>query len=83
MTVEDVQSERISAYAAPYNIKELADTIQRLRPDWKAPKFDSNDDKDLSIIEEKGRAEELLAKVGKQGGFTGLEDMIKANIEGR
>lgn len=63
-------------------MKELADTIQCLRPDWKAPKIDINDDKDLSTIEAKDRAEEILGKVGKQGGFTGLQDMVKANIEG-
>jgi len=77
----EIVNERLFGFAETYTFNEILDTLQKLRPDHKfPPKIDDNSH-DLSTIEGRDRADEVLKKhFGK--GFRGLEESIKESIEG-
>lgn len=82
LTNPDVKSERIFAFAEPFNWTQIFSILRRLYPDHvdKIPGDIPNEPKDLSIVETKARSEELLRTFG-QDGFIGLEESLRENAE--
>ena len=76
----DVESERIFAFAEPYNFHDIFTIIKELYPEWKAPPDHSNNDRDLSIVKGQARALALLQTLGRDG-FIGLRQSIKDTIQ--
>ncbi|KAM5387043.1 hypothetical protein ACJZ2D_000336 [Fusarium nematophilum] len=75
----DVKSERIFAFAEPFNWDKVLDILRKQNP---GVKFIDNfqSDQDLSEIKPKARAEQLLRDLGRPG-WTSLEDGILLNTE--
>lgn len=73
MTEEDVQYERIFAFSEPYNFTDIAAAV------GKGPV--GSEDRDLSQVPAKARAVALLKRQGRDG-FIGLQESVKANVEG-
>lgn len=71
-TDSSIKSERIFAYAEPYNWNNLLEIARRVKPDEEIPDDLENNDKDLSKV-----ANELSIKILKerfgQDGFLPLE----------
>jgi len=77
----DVKNERIFAFAESFNYDDIFKIIEEVRPGHKLPENSQNpDDRDLSEMSEKPRAEELLKRLGRSG-FTSLHDTVKEVIE--
>ncbi|KAK6849125.1 hypothetical protein PG995_012958 [Apiospora arundinis] len=72
-----VLSERVFAFAEPFNGDDILTILRRIYPDRSFPaNFQS--DKDLSDIVPRKRAEELLRDMGREG-WTSLEESIRKN----
>jgi len=77
----DVKNERIFAFAEPFNYDDIFKIIEEVRPGHKLPENTHNpEDRDLSEVSEKPRAEELLKRFGRSG-FASLHDTVKEVIE--
>jgi len=88
LTNEDVANECVFAYAEPYNWNSLLAVARTITPDGKVVGEDGkevtdlgNDDKDLSEIAPKARAESILRSLGRKG-FRPLEESFKDNVNG-
>jgi nucleoside-diphosphate-sugar epimerase len=78
----DVENERIFAFAEPFNWDDVFKIIEEVDPGHKLPENpQSPNDRDLSEIAEKPRAEELLRRMG-QDGFRSLKDTVREVIKG-
>ena len=75
----DVESERILAFAYPYNWNEVLATLRKIYPDKKFPADIENEPRDLSKLDN-SRGAALLKAFGRTG-FTGLEETIRENTE--
>lgn len=77
-----VKSERIFAFAEPYNWTAMFSILRKAYPDHadKIPGDIPNEPKDLSTVKTKARSEELLRAFG-QDGFISLEESLKANAQ--
>lgn len=75
-----IKSERIFAYAQPYNWNSILEVLRKLRPEHKFPEDLSDNSKDLSTIAGIPRAEAILREDWGQSGFVGLEESLKQNI---
>ncbi|KAK6856496.1 aldehyde reductase [Apiospora arundinis] len=73
-----VASERVFAFAEPVNGDDILAILRRLYP---ARTFPANfqSEKDLSEIVPRKRAEELLRDMGKEDGWTSLEESVRRN----
>lgn len=80
LTDADIQNERVFAFAEPFNWNAILRTLRKVRPNHEFPSDSENDEKDLSIIALRARAEEILLKNFGQKGFTALEETLEANI---
>ena len=82
---EDVVSERLMAFAGPFNFNDTADLMEKIDADKAggdgSRHFERIKDapKDLKTVDTE-RAEELLRRYGKPG-FTGLETSLREAIE--
>ncbi|GME52371.1 uncharacterized protein K452DRAFT_290798 [Neofusicoccum parvum] len=76
----DVIGERIFAWAEPYNFDTILEILRKQNPGIEFV-ADFHSGKDLSVVEPRARAEQLLQDLGRQG-FTSLEDSIRMNSEG-
>jgi hypothetical protein len=74
-----VQSERIFAFAEPINADGVLAILRKLYPTKEFP-ADFGDERDLSEIVPRQRAEDLLREMGKTG-WKSLEESIKKNTE--
>lgn len=72
----DVVSERVFAYAEPKNSNVVLAIFRELYPDRKFIEDDPNEGRDLAVIEQKDRAEELLRWVAGKG-WTGMKESFK------
>lgn len=74
-----VRGERIFAYAEPFNYDTILDILRKQNPEREfIPNFEGRTDR--SVIEPRGRAEQLLRDMGRSG-FTSLEDSVWMNTE--
>lgn len=74
-----VESERIFAFAEPFNGDRLLAILRKLYPDRSFPaNFQS--DQDLSNIVPRKRAEEILRDMGSDG-WTSLEETVRRNTK--
>ena len=80
LTDPEVQGERIFAFTAPFNCNDIVGILRKIRPNkhWDDV---PNQGLDLSEVPAIRRAEELL-RADYGVGLTGLEESVKANIEG-
>ncbi|KIW16465.1 hypothetical protein PV08_06519 [Exophiala spinifera] len=78
-----VQSQRIFAFAEPYNYTDVLTILRKLRPNnTKLPSPPENEGRDLTIIKPRAKAEQLLKDFFNVPGWTKLEDSLAAGIEG-
>lgn len=79
---EKVVDERIFAFAGPFNMNDLAETVQKVRSDSKAKscEIDESEGRDLSKIPNE-RGAKLLEEWYGQKGYKGFEESIKENLE--
>lgn len=80
LTNPDVKSERIFAYAAPFNWVDLLTILRKAFPDRNIPAGDPNAPRDLSTVKTRARSVELLKTFG-QDEFVSLEESVLANAE--
>ena len=79
LTDSDIKNERIFAFTDPFTWNEILDVLRTLRPNHKLPQYQSNNDKDMSKVLKKDRAEEILSKhYGKKLAL--LEETLRDNI---
>lgn len=76
----EVTSERIFAFAEPVNGDGLLAILRKLYPKRTFP-ADFQSEKDLSIIAPRERAKALLRDMGKDGGWTSLEESVRRNTQ--
>ena len=77
-----VVNERVFAYAAPYNWNIVLQEFRRLFPDRKFMDDVPGIWDDLTVIDRKDRAEDLLRKMGRTR-FTDLRESLKLLVESR
>lgn len=78
----DVQNERLFAFAEPFNNNTLLRTLRKLRPDAKImDDFHDDSVNDLSKVANQ-RAAKLLRRDFGRPGFTSLEESLENNIKG-
>ena len=77
-----VQSERLFAFAGPYNWNDVIDILRKLRPkNKKIPTAPEGEGRDLSdLYEVSKRAEQLICSFFGIKGWTSLEDSLAAGI---
>jgi hypothetical protein len=77
-----VQSERLFAFAGPYNWNDVIDILKRLRPDNnKIPTAPEGEGRDLSdVYKPSKRAEQLIRSFFGIKGWNSLEDSLAAGI---
>ncbi|KAJ5129101.1 NAD dependent epimerase/dehydratase [Penicillium atrosanguineum] len=76
----NIRSQRIFAFAGPFNITDTISTLQRLRPDRKFVDPPSDEGQDLTDVAPAGKAEKLLQEFFGQKGWTPLEESIADGI---
>lgn len=78
---DSLKDQRIFAFAGTFNMGELIDTMQKVRPDMKAKlDKDPNEGHDLTRVPNEVGAE-LLKKWFGQNGWTGFEQSVRENLE--
>lgn len=78
----DVKSERLFAFAAPFNWTDIISVLRKLRPrNTKIPDPPENEPRDLSDIVPSKRAEKLLESFFGQSGWIGFEESLEAGID--
>ena len=75
-----ITSERILAFAYPYNWNDILSILRTLFPHRKLPADIADAPRDLSKLDN-SRGAEMLKAFGRPG-FTGLEESIKENAKG-
>ena len=79
----DVISERVFAYNTPFNWNVVLAALRKLYPEKTFREDEPGLWDDLAIVDVvKKRAEGILRDLGKEAGFTSLEESLKANLEG-
>jgi hypothetical protein len=81
LTNPDVQSERIFAYAEPFEWNQVLAIFRKNFPDKKFHDDFPGIGKDISTIARRERAVGLLKEFGREG-FRGLEESLMMNVEG-
>ena len=76
----DVESERILAFAYPFNWNDILAILRKLYPDKQFPNDIEDEPRDLSKLDN-SRGATLLKAFGRSG-FTGLEESIRENTAG-
>jgi nucleoside-diphosphate-sugar epimerase len=79
LTLEEVQNERILAFAGPYSWNDIIAIIKRRYPDRKSILPSWDEPQDNGEVDNK-RAVELLQKMGQKG-FKTLEEAVVSNME--
>lgn len=80
----DVKSERIFAFASPFNWTDIVGIFRKLRLDNELlPDPPANEGRDLSEIVLAPRAEQLLKSFFGCAGWVGLQQSLADGIEGR
>lgn len=78
-----VKSQRIFAFAEPYNYTDIIALLHKMRPNnTKLPAPAENEGRDLTIIKPREKAEQLLKSFFKVPGWVKLEDSLAAGIVG-
>ncbi|KAH8695618.1 cinnamoyl-CoA reductase [Talaromyces proteolyticus] len=77
----NVKSQRLFAFAAPFQMKDIASTLKKLRPHAAIPSPPVGEGLDLSDIVPSKTAQELLQVFYGQRGWTSLEESLAALIE--
>jgi hypothetical protein len=77
----DVKSERVFAYAEPWNWNQMLAIFRKNFPDKKFHDDFPGIGKDITTIAQRDRAVGLLKEFGRDG-FTGLEESLLRNVEG-
>lgn len=81
LTDPDIKNERLFDFAEPFNWNDILRVLRKLRPDHKfSPDMEDNVT-DESVVEQHGRAEEILKRNFGVKGFAGLEETLEANIK--
>lgn len=76
-----VKSERILAYAEPYNWSQILDILRKAYPGRQWPENIPNEAKDLTTVTKaRARSVELLQALGRKD-FISLEESVKASAE--
>ncbi|KIV81050.1 hypothetical protein PV11_08503 [Exophiala sideris] len=76
-----VESERLFAYAGPFNWTDVVGILHKLRPDnEKIPKAPENEGRDVTDIKPSKRAEQVIKDFFGVPGWTSLEDSLAAGI---
>ncbi len=77
-----VQSERLFAFAGPYNWNDVIDILKKLRPENKEiPMAPEDEGRDLSDVHEASkRAEQLIRSFFGIKGWINLEDSLAGGI---
>ena len=79
LTDPDIKNERLFGFAEPFNWNDILRVLRKLRPNHKfSPDLEDNVT-DESVVEQHGRAEEVLKRNFGQG-FRGLEETLEENI---
>lgn len=78
----EVKSERLFAFASPFQWTEIVRLMRKYRPDnEKIPSPPENEGHDLSVVPPAKRAEELLKEWFGQPGWVSLEQSIKDGLD--
>jgi len=78
---DDVQNERLFAFAEPFNVNKLLRCIRAVAPrDKQLPEEIENAAEDISSVDTK-RSVELLRRMGRQG-WTSMEQSVLENYTG-
>jgi nucleoside-diphosphate-sugar epimerase len=77
LLLPDVRSRRLFSATAPYNINEILGSLRSLYPSRKFPGDVKTHDVDGAIFDERADAESLLRRMGKEDGWTGLDETIQ------
>ncbi|KAE8381963.1 hypothetical protein BDV26DRAFT_278373 [Aspergillus bertholletiae] len=77
----DLKSQRIFAFAAPFQLQDFVNILRMLRPGAQIPDARVNEGVDLSEIVPSADAENLLKTIYGQEGWTTLEDSLARTIE--
>jgi hypothetical protein len=76
-----VRSERLFAFAAPFNWTDIFGIMRKLRPqNSNIPTGPENEARDLSDIKPSARAEQLIKSFFGRTGWTSLEESLEAGI---
>ncbi|KAL6245680.1 hypothetical protein RBB50_007679 [Rhinocladiella similis] len=78
-----VRSQRIFAFAEPFNFTDITALLRKLRPNnTKIPSPPENEGRDLTVLKPRDKAEQLLKDFFKVPGWITLEDSLAAGIAG-
>lgn len=77
----NLKSQRIFAFAAPFQLKDIIRILRMLRPNARIPDAPANEGLDLSEIVPSKRAENLLKFFYGQDGWTSLETSLARTVE--
>ena len=75
-----VANERIMGFGYPFTWNEVIDAVQAAKPAARLPPHGSNQDRDLSEVDNK-IGEHLLGKWWGQVKYTDLKETIKQSLE--
>ena len=79
----NVKSERLFAFAGPYNWTEVVGILRELRPENEhIPDAPEDEGRDLSDIRPCRRAEQLIKEFFGVSGWVSLRDSLEAGIVG-
>lgn len=79
LLLPDVENQRIFAAAAPFNMTSIVSLLRGLHPERQFAQPVENG-VDMTVFSEAGRAEVLLARMGKKG-FTDIETSVERCCE--
>ena len=82
LTDAQIVGERIFGFAETYTNRQIVAALKKAKPEFEFPE-DTFDDagQDLSTVEARGRADEILKKHFGRG-FRGLDESVAESVEG-
>ena len=75
-----VEGERLLGYAKPFSQTEILEILRKIEPGKQFEDVPEGEGRDLSEVDNR-RSEELVRKLKGGKGWTGLEDVVRANVK--
>lgn len=82
LTNPAITSERVFAYGEPFNWGVILDILRKTYPEQSWPESEPDEPTDLSIPGGRDRSVGLLKALGKDDGFTTLEQSVRISLQG-
>jgi hypothetical protein len=76
-----MSNDRIIAFDSPFNWNDVLKIFREIDPNREFPEPRSDQQRDLSVVENQQGAD-LLKKWWGQDGYTGLKESVKQNVKG-